>query len=126
MSNDCFFQQLSQKCMRCDGFLLAYQDVTSDPKFSGCVSHAECIQWEDRVDKQDTTFDQQDIRVESNLHTDDILVPQNNSTCVENNTTLTECHTVHAEGHTVHAEGHTPDMQLDITNDAAINNRMKS
>lgn len=115
MSNDCFFQQLSQKCMRCDGFLLAYQEVISDPKFSGCVSHAECIQWEDRVDKED-------MRVESNPLTDDILVPKKNSTSVDNNT-------AHAEGHTVYAEGHTPntkpDTQLDITNDVHFNNRMK-
>jgi hypothetical protein len=109
--------------MRCDGFLLSYQEVISDPKFSGCVSHAECIQWEDRVDKEDMRVDKEDMRVESNPHTEDILVPEKNSTSVENNT-------AHEKGNTVYAECHTSnthlDMKLDITNDVNFNNRMKS
>lgn len=91
--------------MRCDGFLLAYDETIYDPKFKGCVSHAECIQWEDRFDKKDS------IVVETTPVDDDLLKPINNSTSVDNNK--------------VNKEDYTSDTKLDETNDVSTNNFVK-
>lgn len=41
------YVQLSQKCMRCSGYLLGDQEIVSDPRYRNCESHAECVRWED-------------------------------------------------------------------------------
>ena len=40
------YVQLSQKCMRCRGYLRGDQETVSDPRYRNCESHAECVRWE--------------------------------------------------------------------------------
>jgi len=86
MSNQHYIQA-SQKCMRCDGFLLASQDVTSDPNFKGCVSHSECIAWEDKGEENQTQLEQT-----NNNHYPSVTVQNNNTSTNSAQYTLRKQH----------------------------------
>jgi hypothetical protein len=52
------YLQASQKCMRCRGYLLGWDEIVSDPLYRNCVSHAKCVEWESKF--SDLTNDTED------------------------------------------------------------------
>lgn len=40
--------QMSQRCMRCYGYLRGDEETVDDPRYRNCISHADCVRLEDQ------------------------------------------------------------------------------
>jgi hypothetical protein len=59
--SDYNYLQASQKCMRCRGYLLGWDEIVSDPLYRDCVSHANCVEWEKKLSDNNITDDSDDV-----------------------------------------------------------------
>lgn len=59
--SDYNYLQASQKCMRCRGYLLGWDEIVSDPRYRDCVSHANCVEWENQLPDNYITDDSDDV-----------------------------------------------------------------